>query len=90
MSTDTFTIDIVSDLACPFCYLGKRRLEQALDAVQGPSEVSWHPYQLNPDMPEQGLTLDVSAAHTRPVGTTAAHALAPDVAHARTRRSRPS
>ena len=51
-------VEVIADLVCPFCYLGKRRLEQALDAVQGPSEVSWNPYQLNPDMPEAGLTLD--------------------------------
>ena len=51
-------IEVIADLVCPFCYLGKHRLEQALDSVQGPSEVSWHPYQLNPDMPEDGLSLD--------------------------------
>ena len=51
-------VEVIADLVCPFCYLGKRRLEHALDAVQGPSEISWYPYQLNPDMPEQGLSLD--------------------------------
>ncbi len=51
-------VEVIADLVCPFCYLGKRRLEQALDAVQGPTEISWVPYQLNPDMPDEGLTLD--------------------------------
>ena len=51
-------VEVIADLVCPFCYLGKRRLEQALDAVQGPTEISWFPYQLNPDMPEDGLSLD--------------------------------
>jgi predicted DsbA family dithiol-disulfide isomerase len=51
-------VEVIADLVCPFCYLGKRRLEQALDAVQGPTDISWFPYQLNPDMPDEGLTLD--------------------------------
>ena len=51
-------VEVIADLVCPFCYLGKRRLEQALDAVQGPTEISWFPYQLNPDMPDEGLSLD--------------------------------
>jgi len=51
-------VEVVADLVCPFCYLGKRRLDHALQAVQGPSEVNWYPYQLNPDMPQDGLPLD--------------------------------
>ena len=51
-------VEVIADLVCPFCYLGKRRLEGALHAVQGPSEISWYPYQLNPDMPEDGISLD--------------------------------
>ena len=51
-------VEVVADLVCPFCYLGKRRLDSALLAVQGPSEVNWYPYQLNPDMPEEGLSLE--------------------------------
>lgn len=51
-------VEVVADLVCPFCYLGKRRLDHAMQAVQGPSEVNWYPYQLNPDMPEGGLPLD--------------------------------
>ncbi len=51
------TIDIYSDVVCPWCYVGKRRLERALnrleDAVQ--AEVSWRPFELNPTMPLEGM-----------------------------------
>lgn len=47
------TIDVISDVICPWCYIGKRRLEKALgDRV---ATVRWHPFQLNPDMPREGL-----------------------------------
>ncbi|HMS82221.1 MAG TPA: DsbA family oxidoreductase [Nitrospira sp.] len=50
-------IDIYSDVVCPWCYVGKRRLERALrqagDAVRG--NVRWRPFQLNPTMPTQGM-----------------------------------
>jgi len=54
----TGRIDIISDAICPWCYVGKRQLERALPmlAEQGMQfEVHWHPYQLNPDMPEEGV-----------------------------------
>ena len=52
-------IDIVSDVACPWCYVGKRRLEKALAQWDGaPVEVEWHPYQLDPNMPVEGLNRD--------------------------------
>lgn len=50
-------VEVIADLVCPFCYIGKRRLDLAMRAVQGPSDVSWYPYQLNPDMPEDGMSL---------------------------------
>ena len=48
---------VVSDLVCPWCYIGKRRLEAALhDLPPGAdSAVSWHPFQLNPGMPPEGM-----------------------------------
>jgi predicted DsbA family dithiol-disulfide isomerase len=50
-------IDIYSDIVCPWCYVGKRRLERALselkDAVK--AEVTWRPFQLNPTMPLDGM-----------------------------------
>ena len=48
-------VDVVSDVACPWCYIGKRRLESALAQWKGaPVEVTWHPYQLDPNMPAEG------------------------------------
>lgn len=49
-------IDIISDNVCPWCYIGKRRLERALaqrDELE--VEITWRPFQLNPDMPAGGL-----------------------------------
>ena len=51
-------VDIIADLVCPWCYLGKRRLDDALLAVHGPSSVNWYPFQLNPAMPEAGMGFD--------------------------------
>jgi len=50
-------IDIVSDTVCPWCFIGKRRLEQALAERHPGHEVriGWRPFQLNPDMPAGGL-----------------------------------
>ncbi|MBP7066030.1 DsbA family oxidoreductase [Ferrovibrio sp.] len=48
-------IEIVSDVICPWCYIGKRRLEKAM--AQRPDiefEIGWRPFQLNPDMPKEG------------------------------------
>ena len=57
-SLATLRVDVIADLVCPWCYIGKRRLDRALGAVYGPATVTWYPYQLNPDMPEDGMTLD--------------------------------
>ena len=57
-ATAALHVEVIADLICPFCFLGKRRLDAAMHAVQGPSEVSWYPYQLNPDMPQQGMSFD--------------------------------
>lgn len=51
------TVDIVSDTVCPWCYVGKRRFEEAL-ADRPPDLdvfVGWRPFQLNPDMPAEGM-----------------------------------
>jgi len=49
-------IDIVSDVICPWCFIGKRRLATALRERQETSAmVAWHPFQLNPDMPREGM-----------------------------------
>jgi predicted DsbA family dithiol-disulfide isomerase len=52
------SICVISDAICPWCYIGKRQLEHALDllaAQQLSFTVSWHAYQLNPDMPREGV-----------------------------------
>jgi predicted DsbA family dithiol-disulfide isomerase len=52
-------IDIVSDVICPWCYIGKRRLAQALQQrPEVEAEILWHPFQLNPDMPPEGMARD--------------------------------
>lgn len=55
--TEPLTIDVVSDIVCPWCYIGKRRLEAALAARPADSKafVRWHPFQLNPDLPLGGV-----------------------------------
>ncbi len=49
-------IDLFADIACPWCYIGEARLEQAL-AQHADLEVErhWHPYQLTPDVPPEGI-----------------------------------
>ena len=59
--TAALQIDVVSDVVCPWCYVGKRQLEQALanwrERHPGEPEpqVRWHPFQLNPAMPAAGI-----------------------------------
>jgi predicted DsbA family dithiol-disulfide isomerase len=49
----SIALDVWADVLCPWCYMGKRRLEQAIAASERPAEVSvlYHAYQLNPDAP---------------------------------------
>jgi predicted DsbA family dithiol-disulfide isomerase len=61
-TTEPLQIDIASDIVCPWCYIGKRRLEQALVlfASQHPDhpapQIRWLPFQLNPTMPTEGMS----------------------------------
>jgi len=53
-------VDVVSDVVCPWCYIGKRRLEAAIAQLREanpdlPFEIRWHPFQLNPDLPAEGI-----------------------------------
>jgi predicted DsbA family dithiol-disulfide isomerase len=49
-------LDIISDPICPWCYIGKARLDRALESRPDHSfEIEWHPFQLNPDMPPEGM-----------------------------------
>jgi predicted DsbA family dithiol-disulfide isomerase len=49
-------VDVISDVICPWCYVGKRRLEKATAVVGGPVAVRWLPFQLNPAMPKEGVS----------------------------------
>ncbi|MCH2066752.1 DsbA family oxidoreductase [Shimia sp.] len=49
-------LDIISDPICPWCFIGKSRLMKALEAEPDhPFVIEWHPFQLNPDMPAEGM-----------------------------------
>ena len=51
-------IDVISDAICPWCYIGKRQLERGLDLLVTKHcavTVAWHPFQLNPEMPPEGV-----------------------------------
>lgn len=53
---DPIKLDIMSDPICPWCYIGKAHLDRALQAnPDHPFVIEWHPFQLNPDMPEGGM-----------------------------------
>jgi predicted DsbA family dithiol-disulfide isomerase len=52
---EALTIDVVSDVVCPWCYLGKKRLERALAENGEATQVRWRPYQLDPTIPAGGL-----------------------------------
>lgn len=51
------TIEVISDGICPWCFVGKRRMEKALKAVEGryETQVTWRPFELNPNMPKEGM-----------------------------------
>ena len=50
------TLDIISDPICPWCYIGKAKLDRALETVgDHPFDIHWRPFQLNPTMPPEGM-----------------------------------
>lgn len=53
----TLDIDIISDVVCPWCYLGQRRLSLALESLapEITANITWKPYQLEPNAPSEGL-----------------------------------
>lgn len=56
MTDRTVRLDIISDPICPWCYIGKTHLDKALaEAPDHPFVIEWHPFQLNPDMPPEGV-----------------------------------
>ena len=59
-NASSLVVDVVSDVVCPWCFIGKRKLEAALAelARTEPSldvTIRWHPFQLNPDLPTEGI-----------------------------------
>lgn len=51
-------VKIVSDIVCPWCFIGKDRLDKAIEALPEINiEIEWVPFQLNPDVPEEGIKL---------------------------------
>lgn len=62
-------VDIISDVICPWCFIGKRRFEKALRLLRPeiPIEVHWGPFELNPDMPVEGM--DRKLYRTRKFGS---------------------
>ena len=53
---EPMTVDVVSDVVCPWCYVGKRRLELALEQAEDIEvEVRWRPFQLDPTIPDGGV-----------------------------------
>jgi predicted DsbA family dithiol-disulfide isomerase len=54
----SLSIKILSDVICPWCYIGKRRLERAIAALggNGKVKVQWLPYPLNPTLPTEGIS----------------------------------
>ncbi|WP_111707071.1 DsbA family oxidoreductase [Lutibacter citreus] len=54
--SDKIRIDVISDVVCPWCIIGYKRLEKAIDemGIQDKIELEWQPFELNPDMPAEG------------------------------------
>jgi|TARA_R110002072_G_scaffold44706_1_gene124781 predicted DsbA family dithiol-disulfide isomerase len=53
---EAIKLDIMSDPICPWCYIGKAHLDRALqDHPNHPFAIEWHPFQLNPEMPREGM-----------------------------------
>lgn len=56
MAEEPFTLHIVSDVMCPWCYIGKRRFERAMTMVDaGDIDIRWRPFQLDATIPEKGM-----------------------------------
>lgn len=92
---DALRVDVISDVVCPWCYIGKRQLEAALarwcaEHPQAPAPVvRWHPFQLNPGFPPEGMARsdylqrkfgspDASAIYARVTAAARAVGLNPD------------
>ncbi|MCG2839408.1 DsbA family oxidoreductase [Sandaracinobacter sp. RS1-74] len=68
MARRTIRVDIVSDVVCPWCFIGYRQLQRALEIADLEGDIRWHPFELNPDMPPEGE--DVAEHIARKYGAT--------------------
>lgn len=50
------SVEVISDVICPWCFIGKRRLEKAIYACSSPVTIRWLPFQLNPTMSKEGIS----------------------------------
>ena len=76
-SRDPIRVDIVSDVVCPWCIIGYKQLERALDSMNLVADVHWHPFELNPGMSSEGENLREHLAAkygTTPEGSRSARA----------------
>jgi len=57
MNKPVIKVDVVSDVVCPWCFIGKRRLEKAIDQLKDKIdfEIEYHPFELNPNTPKEGV-----------------------------------
>ncbi|WP_339826980.1 DsbA family oxidoreductase [uncultured Parasphingorhabdus sp.] len=64
------TVDIVSDVVCPWCIIGYKKLEKAMQRFEGKArfELAWHAFELNPSMPPEGQ--DISEHMAQKYGAT--------------------
>ena len=51
---EPIVVDVISDIVCPWCFIGKRRLEQAMALSDTPLAIHWRPFQLDPTIPPEG------------------------------------
>lgn len=83
MTDKTVALDILSDPICPWCYIGKTHLDKALAENPGhPFALQWHPFQLNPEMPPEGMDRRAYLEGKFGGADGAARAYAPVVEHA--------
>lgn len=61
-------VDIISDVVCPWCFIGFRQLERALELAGLEGDIRWHPFELNPQMAPEGE--DIAAHIQRKYGAT--------------------
>ena len=68
--TDKIKLDIISDVVCPWCIIGYKRVVKAISEmkIQDRVDIEWHPFELNPDMPAEGE--EIHAHIARKYGTT--------------------